>query len=88
MEHFADAEFRQPEKPPLCAYVLSVLTLFLFAGRYLHPMATARTFATSDVWGSDPTSPAAAWSSPLGTLLVAGSRLASPVEAFPYVALP
>ncbi len=74
-------------------YVACVLALLYFAGKpfvyplddtYIH-MAIARTLAAFGVWGAGPTTPAAASSSPLWTLLLTGFYLMSPSAAFIYV---
>lgn len=49
---------------------------------YIH-LALARTMATTGIWGSDPTIPAAASSSPLWTLLLAAVYRLWPASALP-----
>src|ERR1700761_3174954 len=80
----------------LCGlYIAAVAPMVALAGRpfgyplddtYIH-MAVVRTLATSGVWGVGAGMPAAASSSPLWTVMLAGAYLLHPGDAFFYVSL-
>jgi hypothetical protein len=90
------ADFRLTGGLALCVlYIVAVVAIVMAGGgpfgyplddTYIH-MAIGRTIATSGVWGASPAAPAAASSSPLWTLLLAGAYAVYPGAAFLYVPL-